>query len=97
MEIRSKVAFYAKEGEKTYQVPVNTAGVLRDGVIYFYDITKTMAVGFSKNVCEYEVGMFHVKKTIEDRQVSLRDVLRVVSNHDISMGDEELMMKLKSL
>ena len=84
MTIRVKDTLYGKEGGNSFIVRQGTIGVERDKIVYFYDNTKSMAIGFPRDVCLNTPALFSVQRTIEDREVSVRDVVKIVENARIT-------------
>ena len=85
MDIRIKEALYLKNLGTQYVVRAGTIGVEKKKVVYFYDNTRTCAVGFPRDFC-LENPMFAVTRTITDREVSLKDVISIVDE----LSDPEL-------
>lgn len=98
MEIRIKETLYIKDypNVSSYIVQEGAVGVIKEGVVYFYDVTKNHSVGFARNVCLQDSGLFSVKKHLGDREVPISEVLKLVSGHK-GQVDEGLIMQLKSL
>ena len=78
MDIRIKEALYVSTKEGSYVVRQNTLGVEKKGVIFFHDSTKTASVGFDKNFCIENPQTFNVSRTLSDKEVSVRDVIKVL-------------------
>lgn len=77
MDIKVKEALYIETLGTQYVVRAGTTGVEKKKIVYFYDNTRTCAVGFPRDLC-LENPMFAVTRTITDREVSLKDVLSVI-------------------
>ena len=99
MIVRTKDVFYVRINDSTLVVRPNTTGVNQDGKVFFFpDVTGTVAIGFPKETCLNLPGLFSISRNIEDKDVSLRDVLRVVetSSLDKTLRDK-LLFDLMSL
>lgn len=57
----------------------NTQGVLRGKTVFFYDATRTSAVGFDLDFCFENKQMFSVRREITDREVSVKEVLKIIN------------------
>ena len=98
MDIRVKEPLYILHQNNEYVVRPGSVGVERNKVVFFYDTTKTTAVGFSRDFCIENPQTFQVSRNISDREVSIRDVLKVIEASDISAkSKEELILTLKEL
>lgn len=83
MDIKIKEPLYLAINGQQYVVRQGTNGVERNRVVYFYDITKTFAVGFSRDYCLDNPHTFQVAKTLSDKEVYVRDVLRVIDEANL--------------
>lgn len=100
MNIKVKEPLYMKANDTEYVVRPETIGVERNKVVYFYDTTKTAAVGFSRDYCLENPSLFHIQREITDKEVSMRDVMAVVRGYAHSMEPidfEDLTEKLQAL
>lgn len=99
MIVRTKDVFYVRVNENTLVVRPNTTGVTQDGKVFFFpDVTGTAAIGFPKESCLNLPALFSISRTIEDKEVSLRDVLRVVENSSLDKTTRDrLLFDLQSL
>lgn len=94
--IREPLSVY--QDGKSYEIRTKTKGVISLGQVLFFDVTKTVAVAFAKDFCLETPTLFQIQRTITDKDVSLRDVFKVLSDSDLP--DEvkrELSLKLNSL
>lgn len=80
MEIRNKEVLYISAGGSEYVVRQGTVGVERNRIVYFYDNTRTQAVGFSREFCLENHQMFQVSRTLADKEIPIRDIARVIEN-----------------
>lgn len=98
MDIRIKEPLYLISEGTEYIVRQGTVGVERNKVVFFYDNTRTNAVGFSRDFCIENPQMFQIAKTLADKEVSLRDVLKVLDSCALPKHElDELCFKLKSI
>lgn len=96
MDIRIKESLIIKCGGMEYSVRSGTLGVERDKIVFFYDTTKTQAVGFPRELC-VENPMFKVSRTLSDRELSLKDVLSVIEKVKDPIIRNELTEIIKAL
>lgn len=80
MDIRVKEPLYILHQGQEYTVRPGTVGVERNKVIFFYDVTRTAAVGYSREYCLENPQTFQVSRTLSDKEVSVKDVARIVEN-----------------
>ncbi len=80
MDIRIKEPLYIVQQGQEYTVRPGTVGVERNRVVFFYDVTRTAAVGFSRDFCLENPQTFQVSRTLEDKELSFKDVARVIEN-----------------
>lgn len=78
MDIRVKEPLYITQEGKEYIVRPGTVGVEKNKVVFFYDVTRTAAVGFSRDYCIENPKTFEVSRTLSDKEVSVRDVARII-------------------
>lgn len=102
MNIYLKEACYIKSADGIeHIVRANTLGVNRNGVVYFYDTTKTTSFGVSKDFCIENPNMFRVQREITDREISARDAVRMVREFVQPLLEpvivEDLIEKIESL
>lgn len=96
MDIRIKETAYIKNSGTTHVIRAGTLGVEKQKIVYFYDATRTCAVGFPREVC-LENPTFAVTRTITDRDVPLKDVLSIIDDvQDLELR-EILTDKIKAL
>ena len=96
MDIRIKEALVIKNAGSEYSVRSGTLGVEKNRIVFFYDTTKTQAVGFSREFC-LENPMFVVSRNLSDRELSLKDVLAVVEQVKDPIIRKELSEIIKTL
>jgi len=96
MDIRIKESLIIKCGGMEYNIRSGTLGVERDKIVFFYDTTKTQAVGFPRSFC-VENPMFTISRNLSDRELSLKDVLSVVENIQDSAIRADVTEKIKAL
>lgn len=94
MDIKIREPLYLQSGNTEYIVRQGTSGIDRNKVVFFYDNTRTMAVGFSRDFCLENPQMFQVSRTIADRSVSLRDVAHVIDKAPIDDKAKEILTYL---
>lgn len=98
MDIKVKEPLHILVNNHEYVVRPGTTGVERNRVVFFYDNTRTSAVGFSRDYCLENPQTFQVSRTLTDKDVPLKDVLRVVDESGLSPVDTiNLYERLKSL
>lgn len=97
MDIRIKESLFIKcAGGVEYNVRSGTLGVERDKIVFFYDTTKTQAVGFPREFC-LENPMFVISRNLSDRELSLKDVLSVIEKVKDPIIRKELSEIIKAL
>ena len=74
-----------------------TVGVERNKVVFFYDVTRTAAVGYSRDYCLENPYTFAVSKTLADREVRATDVIKILRETLSAQQMNEIEMKIKSL
>ena len=98
MDIRIKETMYLRSENTEHVVRSGTVGVETKKVVYFYDVTRTTAIGFARDFCLENPQIFQVSRNLSDKEVSIRDVLKVIDESDLnSKQAEELYQKIKSL
>lgn len=98
MDIRVKEPLYILNRNQEYVVRPGTVGVERNRVVFFYDNTRTVAVGFSRDHCMENPQTFQVSRTLSDREVSQKDVLRILDEYNRKEYDlAEVYERIKSL
>ena len=98
MDIRVKEPLYIISSNREYVVRPGTIGVEKNRVVFFYDNTRTSAVGFSRDFCVENPQLFQVAKTLADREISQRDILKLLD--ECNRGEcslPELYNKIKLL
>lgn len=81
MDIRVKEPLYILIGNQEYVVRPGTVGVEKKRVVFFYDTTRTSAVGFSRDYCIDNPQTFQVMRTLSDKEVSQKDVLKILEDY----------------
>lgn len=81
MDIRVKEPLYILSNNKEYVVRPGTVGVEKNRVVFFYDTTRTSAIGFSRDYCMENPHTFQVAKTLSDKEVSQKDVFKVLDEY----------------
>lgn len=98
MDIRVKESLHILSNGKEYIVRPGTVGVEKNHIVFFYDTTKTSAIGFSRDYCLENPQTFQVSRTLSDKEVSKRDVLKILEEYnrrECSLADA--IDKIKSL
>lgn len=97
MDIRIRETLFVDVQGAQYVVRAATLGVERKHVIHFFDTTKTVSVAFPKQFC-LESPLFYVVAKLEDKEVSLNDVLKTIDHTEMdSELRESLKFNIKSL
>ena len=78
MDIRIKESLVISVKGLDYIVRSGTIGIEKKRIVYFYDNTRSVSVGFPRDVCVNTPVMFSVSRTLTDREVSIKDVLEVI-------------------
>ena len=87
MDIKIKEPLHILFNGHEYVVRPGTVGVERKRIVFFYDTTRTSAVGFPREYCIENPHTFQVSKTLTDREVSLKEVLKVVDESGLQPSD----------
>ena len=82
MDIRIKEPLYVLTRNQEYVVRPGTIGVEKNRVVFFYDNTRTFAVGFSRDYCIENPQTFNIAKTLSDKEVSKRDILKILDEYN---------------
>lgn len=93
MDIRIKEPMYVTQQGQEYIIRPGTVGVERNRVVFFYDVTRTAAAGFSREFCAENPQMFQIARTLSDKEISLRDVLKVIERSEISDNNKHLLQQ----
>lgn len=96
MNIHIKDVLYVKQGTQEYVVRPSTVGTEQNKIVYFSDVTKNIAVGFPREFCLNNPSLFQVSRTITDKEVSLRDVLKVIEGTPMDKATKESLTYLLS-
>lgn len=98
MDIKVKEPLYLLHQGQEYVVRAGTVGVEKNRVVFFYDTTRTTAVGFSRDYCLENPQTFQVSRTLIDKEIPMRDVLKIIDGY---IGKEysatEMCERIKSL
>ena len=98
MDIRIKEPLYIISQNQEHVVRAGTVGVERNRVVFFYDTTRTSAVGFSRDYCLENPQTFQVSRTLSDKEVPVRDVLKVIDGYSAKEYSlTEMCERIKSL
>ena len=102
MNIYLKEACYVRSADGTeHIVRANTLGVSRNGVVHFYDVTKTVSFGVPRDFCIENPNMFRIQREITDREISVRDATKMVREFVQPLLEpgivEDLIEKIESL
>ena len=98
MDIRIKEPMYVLNQGHEYVVRAGTVGVEKNRVVFFYDNTRTTAVGFPRDYCIENPHAFQVMRTLSDKEISLRDVLRIIEEGGVpSTLRDALCQQIKAL
>lgn len=81
MDIRVKEPLYLFIQGQEYVVRPGTVGVEKNRVVFFYDNTRTASVGFSRDYCLENPQTFQIAKTLSDKEVSQRDVFKILDGY----------------
>lgn len=92
MDIRIKEPLYINQQGKEYVVRPSTVGVEKNHIVFFHDTTKANAVGFAKDFCIDSPQLFSISRTLTDKDVSVRDVLKII---DENVSDKETLERIK--
>lgn len=82
MDIKLREPLHILSNGKEYIVRQGTVGVEKNRIIFFYDTTKTAAVGFFRDYCLENPQAFQVSRTLADKEVSKRDVLKILEEYN---------------
>lgn len=98
MDIRIREPLYILDHAQEYVIRPGTVGVERNHVVFFYDNTRTAAVGFSREYCLENTQTFQVAKALSDKEVSQRDVFRILDEYNRKEYDlAEVYERIKAL
>ena len=92
MDIRVKEAIYIQCNGCDYIIRPNTIGTERKRIVYFPDNTRTTSVGFSRDFCLENTQMFSISRKISDREVSLKDAIKVLEQTPMDKETRELLI-----
>lgn len=79
MEIRLRENIYITSGQ-SYVIPRGANGVFIKRTVHFYDTTKTVSIGIDRDTCLQCPELFSVKRQLNDRDISQKELLGVVSD-----------------
>lgn len=83
-----------------YVIKPGTTGVEKNHIQYFFDTNRYAAVGFERGFCLENPQMFQVSKTLNDKEVPVSEVLKVVEEMQLPIDKRvltALVMRIKSL
>lgn len=78
MKVSLRESLFISTASGEYIVRKGATGVRRSGTLFFYDNTKTVAVGFSQQDCEEDHFLFQVARTLDEPEIPMRDVVALV-------------------
>ena len=82
MDIRVKEPIYINCKGQEYVIRPGTIGVDKNKVVYFYEVTRSSSVGFSRDFCMENPQIFLVSRTLSDKEVSQRDVFKILDEYN---------------
>ena len=88
MVIRTRVTLYAGTGTSEGVIRVGTVGVEHKRIVRFYDVSGTYFAAFSRQDCLDQKEMFECRPDNTDREVSVKDVLKVLEQHRSEISPE---------
>lgn len=91
MDIRIKEGLFLRNGNQEYMVRSGSVGTEHNKVVYFYDVTKTIAVGFSRQFCEETPQMFQISRTLSDREVPVSDVIKGIKELNLPADIQRIL------
>ena len=91
MDIRIKETLYLHNNDTDYIVRANTMGVEKNKIVYFYDVTRTISVGFPRVFCTENPQMFQVSRTLSDREISITDAVKAIKELRLPPGISQLI------
>ena len=100
MVIRTRVTLYAGTGTSEGVIRVGTVGVEHKRIVRFYDVSGTYFAAFSRQDCLDQKEMFECRPDNTDREVSMKDVLRVLEqnkNEITPTGSARIIAELMGL
>lgn len=97
MDIRVKDAIYLQVEGHDYMVRPSTVGTEKKRIVYFPDNTRTVLVGFSRELC-LENNLFSVNRTITDKDISLKDAIKAIEQSPLDKEvKDNLIFQLSAL
>jgi len=90
MVIRTRVTLYAGTGTSEGVIRVGTVGVEHKRIVRFYDVSGTYFAAFSRQDCLDQKEMFECRPDNLDREVSAKDVLRVIEQHNAEISPDTI-------
>lgn len=102
MDITLRETLYVTSSEREHVIRQGTIGVLRNRTVFFYDTTKTIAVGVDRDFCIENKGMFSVSKNLSDSEISIKQVEEIIRSTppeelQNSQGISRLIERIKSI
>ena len=91
MDIKVKESIYIQCDGHDYMIRPSTTGTERKRIVYFPDNTRTASVGFSRDFCLENPQMFSISRNITDREVSLKDAIKVLEQTPMDKETRELL------
>lgn len=71
-----------------------TIGVEDKRQVFFADTTCSASIGFPKDFCLANKELFQVSRTVEDREISVKDVMVAIESAKLDKMKEELLMNI---
>lgn len=96
MDIRIREPLYILHQDREYIVRPGTVGIERNKVVFFYDVTRTASVGYSREYCLENPQTFQVSRTLADKEISLKDIGKVLEEFPY-MGEKEKKVLMELL
>lgn len=80
MDVRIKESLFIwdAKAKRQYVIKEGTSAVEMENVLYFYDVTKNIAVGFDKQLCKQEPQMFLISHNVDDSEFSIKDIRKAL-------------------
>ena len=88
MIIRTRVTLYAGTGTSEGVIRIGTVGVEHKRIVRFYDVSGTYFAAFSRQDCLDQKSMFECRPDATDREVPVKDVLKVLEQHKTEIAPE---------
>lgn len=96
MTIRTRVTLYAGTGDCEGVVRVGTVGVEKNRIVRFYDVSGKYFAAFARQDCLENKEMFECAPGINDHEVSVSDVLKVIEESGAVFKDDSVRNRIIS-